>query len=123
MEHKGFTPGPWKVEVYPYDDQVQRINGMGWCGFAHVWRYTRNSDGVASATTLPIGEANARLIADAPNLLKERDELRERVRVLEELLGSARTWIKHAPARGTDAIATQAQLVLAIDAALKGDPS
>ena len=67
MKLEGFTPGPWRVGV----KQAEKIvyNAAGWAvANATVYHGKEDAETVA---------ANARLIAAAPDLLRERDELRE----------------------------------------------
>jgi hypothetical protein len=66
-KYEGHTPGPW---------QVSHVGG--------TWRHSVHSDSKSigeTANTTAEGhdedEANARLMADAPKLLAERDRLRE----------------------------------------------
>ena len=66
MKHEGFTPGPWR---YTTDGRV-----FGCC--AHEWNKGLNmmTEPFVAATTE--NQANAALIASAPDLLAENERLR-----------------------------------------------
>jgi hypothetical protein len=73
-KYAGHTPGPW---------QVSHVGG--------TWRHSVHSEAKSICTTANTtaedhdeDEANARLMADAPKLLAERDRLREALNQLIE---------------------------------------
>lgn len=64
-----FTPGPWKAERSKSGSKV-RISGHGWFRFARVWVEVADQRSEE-------GEANARLIAAAPDMLAALQMVRE----------------------------------------------
>jgi hypothetical protein len=79
---RGFAPGPWAaraVPVSPVEECGGTIHAADGTEIACVWR-KREED----RKDIPEAAANARLIAAAPDLLRERDELRAEVANLAE---------------------------------------
>lgn len=62
------TPGPW---IYKFNKtrEKYKIDGLRWEGFARVYAHTRDAI-TGKITNQEEGEANARLIAAAPELLE-----------------------------------------------------
>jgi len=62
------TPGPW---IYKFNKtrEKYKIDGLRWEGFARVYAHTRDTI-TGKITDQEEGEANARLIAAAPELLE-----------------------------------------------------
>ena len=85
----GITPGPWDMEIKTHaksGSRSARISGGAWFDFARVWCSTEGiyQGQVDSAE----GQANARLIAAAPDLLDLVDAQAAEVAALkEELVG------------------------------------
>lgn len=74
--YDGHTPEPWEVgEQVPSAVYVKGKNELGQKGLIAI---TDNATGATEETM----EANARLIADAPKLLRQRDALLAHVKVL-----------------------------------------
>ena len=86
----GHTPGEWKV--VPISDCCLTIQIDGFRedkkgGYIAEIKWERNAGGIGKED-----EANARLIASAPTLLKENEQLKEQVRVLRVALVKAKDW-------------------------------
>lgn len=75
------TPGPWEAtrKVHKSGTVSVRFSGENWADFARVWV---RSSGCESANQE--GEANARLIAAAPDLAAEVLRLRAELAALKE---------------------------------------
>ena len=85
-----FTPGPWEVWIPAMRNDVIHIKSDA--------RFVASVNGMNTRTFRFSAEdhANADLIARAPTLLRERDELRE-------ALEAARSWLREYHACHTDA--------------------
>jgi hypothetical protein len=78
-KYEGHTPGPWRAEQL---DGAAGPNERPWVRGATGYAALACGDTQAEAV------ANARLIADAPKLLRQRDELLEALRaMLSEFVG------------------------------------
>lgn len=82
------TPGPWRVTTGKHNETTEMWDK------GEIWFNVNGEDGVIAdvlhGRCLPCdeeeAEANAALIASAPTLKKENEELKERNRVLVEAL-------------------------------------
>jgi len=72
-----FTPGPWKLSKH-CSTLVEDSSGRS---IASAGGYTRNTE-----DTLPTNEANANLIAAAPDMFAEIAELRDRLADIANVL-------------------------------------
>jgi len=77
MKHVGFTPGPWR-DV----SMLGRIDIHGPKGPEQVIAATRERDGNGRPTAR--AKADARLLADAPTLLAQRDAAVEALKAINE---------------------------------------
>jgi hypothetical protein len=93
------TPGPWHI-WHEHPANVGHVEPSGY----NLWQFVPIATPcgmirlLAEGDTLNRREANARLIAAAPETAAERDRLREEVRELREVLGASLAWIeRHRP--------------------------
>lgn len=116
---QGHTPGPWKAVKAGYGWDIRGGEGRG------VWLATvldnhSDDDGIYN-DGFPSDETcghNTSLIASAPDLLAERDALREQNRVLREALSEVTRCLKwHVD--GGRGVAMDAKAVADAQAALK----
>lgn len=87
-----FTPGPWIANTLP--DGTLEILGDQALPVAVTAFYRNGSQ-----------QANARLIASAPDLLRERDELRATLNRAEEANGAMRSGLETVISRNADLLA------------------
>lgn len=92
-DFEGHTPGPWSV--FYHEDGTLELGGStvqytgvdsqaGFGCVAHVLYKKTNILGDSQTLQYKTFEANAKLIAAAPDLLKENQLLKERVKELEQ---------------------------------------
>jgi len=98
MTDQKHTPGPWTIVRKPSGGRIRPTTWVSvFAGRTPVIiadSYTRTSDGETECYHgVKISDADIELIANAPQLLAERDTLRSRVAELEGLLREAQTEI------------------------------
>ena len=81
----GYTPGPWKLHKYP--GQVEAENGMACCGhesiIASTFGHSCNAELLRSEQ-----DANAQLIASAPEMHAALVDLIEQIEAYDRLQGA-----------------------------------
>jgi len=88
----GFTPGKWERSKSECGTYWSGISAAGWSGLCDVVIRI-----AGKKVNDAVGEANADLIAAAPDLHRELAAALARETVLRDALGSARKYIKRAP--------------------------
>ena len=76
VKYLGYTKGPWEIGLVDHQHDISLCRN-------HMLLLPGNDAIYITGTNQ---EANARLVADAPTLLAERDRLTARVKELEEAL-------------------------------------
>jgi hypothetical protein len=90
MSNTKHTPGPWELKMPKGNRPSARISGDGWEDFAKV--FTRTTfEGESKLHDCEEGEANARLIAAAPELLETLKDMVGQYSLCNETLGEKRT--------------------------------
>lgn len=94
------TPGPWQVGCEHGLQKLEIANSDYSKAIATVWAkqsVARREDGRQVFVADPEGEANCRLIAAAPDLLAERDRLKEINAELLAALMMTKSWLESEP--------------------------
>jgi hypothetical protein len=80
------TPGPWRV----FGDSIRQEDGTPWCESHPICRVANANGAVADDCVDPDSDANARLIAAAPELLEAVEALVKRGQKRGQ--GAANNW-------------------------------
>ena len=95
--YEGHTPGPWQCR----DTKDHVLNSSGRNPIWGVWGPEGDAIALCKGVVAP-NEANARLIADAPLLLEQRDALLAMLkRALPLIESEASYWHENSPRGGT----------------------
>lgn len=75
MMKKAFTAGPWEVWNYGGESLIDVAVGPAAGGLAVAQITTATAHGIHTAKAMELGQANARLIAQSPNLVEAVERL------------------------------------------------